>query len=99
MQFAACMDHVTQESSDPLLGARVPGGRFYTPLEDEECLLLNSGTDCTWTSPSTSLSWIKKMPVPWKESEIVVELGLWSILSTTPTVKSFLIVLVGTTSP
>ncbi|GFN89071.1 hypothetical protein PoB_001557700 [Plakobranchus ocellatus] len=40
----------------------------------------------------------QEMLVPWKESKTVVELGLWSMWSITPTVKSFLIILFGTTS-
>ena len=48
-------------------------------------------TSRDWPSFSAVGCWNIDMPVPWTESVAVVELGLWSILSTVAVVKRFVL--------
>ncbi|GFO10390.1 hypothetical protein PoB_003689500 [Plakobranchus ocellatus] len=68
MQFAACMDHGTQEALDALLVARLPGGWFYTSLEDEE-YPDNDIFACYHTAGQTALGHHLPLPVLFEEMQ------------------------------
>ncbi|GFO06398.1 hypothetical protein PoB_003290300 [Plakobranchus ocellatus] len=103
MQFAACMDFGNKEASDALRGhacwEQGGTGIILWKMKNALTFLLAEQWDSLLLANKFQFPVLDQgMPIPWKESESVVEVGLWSMLSTTPTLKSLLILLVGTTT-